>query len=158
MLLAAAIGSLGLYGHDPLWFLITGGLVYFTWGEIYSLFPAACTDSYGSAYATTNAGMLYTAKGTAALLVPLANVVAKSGDWTMVLCVGAAANIVAALMAVFVLRPMRKAHRIAQRVDFPFTLGDTGAHIGDVVLRPVQVALRLRVGHEGVGIGIDRDA
>ncbi|HEX4176883.1 MAG TPA: oxalate/formate MFS antiporter, partial [Rhizomicrobium sp.] len=113
MLLAGAIGSLGLYGHDPLWFLITGGLVYFTWGEIYSLFPAACTDSYGSAYATTNAGMLYTAKGTAALLVPLANVVAKSGDWTMVLCVGAAANIVAALMAVFVLRPMRKAHRTA---------------------------------------------
>ncbi|HEX4271595.1 MAG TPA: oxalate/formate MFS antiporter [Rhizomicrobium sp.] len=113
MLLAVAIGSLGLYGHDPLWFLITGGLVYFTWGEIYSLFPAACTDSYGSAYATTNAGMLYTAKGTAALLVPLANIVARSGDWTMVLCVGAAANIVAALMAIIVLRPMRKAHRAA---------------------------------------------
>ena len=110
MLSACAIASLGLYGHDPMWFLISGGLVYFTWGEIYSLFPAACTDSYGPAYATTNAGMLYTAKGTAALLVPLANVVSKSGDWTMVLWVGAAANVVAALMAVFVLRPMRKAH------------------------------------------------
>jgi hypothetical protein len=47
------------------------------------------------------------------LLVPLANIVAKSGDWTMVLCVGAAANIVAALMAIIVLRPMRKAHRVA---------------------------------------------
>jgi OFA family oxalate/formate antiporter-like MFS transporter len=113
MLSAGAIASLGLYGHDPMWFLLGGGLVYFTWGEIYSLFPAACTDSYGPAYATTNAGMLYTAKGTAALLVPLANVVAKSGDWSMVLLVGAAANIVAALMAVFVLRPMRKAHRAA---------------------------------------------
>jgi OFA family oxalate/formate antiporter-like MFS transporter len=113
MLLAGAIGSLGLYGHDPMWFLLGGGLVYFTWGEIYSLFPAACTDSYGPGYATTNAGMLYTAKGTAALLVPLANVVAKSGDWTVVLLVGAAANIVAALMAVFVLRPMRKAHQSA---------------------------------------------
>jgi OFA family oxalate/formate antiporter-like MFS transporter len=111
MLSACAIGSLGLYGHNPLWFLISGGLVYFTWGEIYSLFPAACADSYGPAYATTNAGMLYTAKGTAALLVPLASVVAKSGDWTTVLLVGAAANIVAALMAVLVLRPMRNAHR-----------------------------------------------
>jgi OFA family oxalate/formate antiporter-like MFS transporter len=111
LLSACAIGSLGLYGHHPLWFLISGGLVYFTWGEIYSLFPAACADSYGPAYATTNAGMLYTAKGTAALLVPLASVVAKSGDWTTVLLVGAAANIVAALMAVLVLRPMRNAHR-----------------------------------------------
>jgi len=113
MLSACAIGSLGLYGHSPMWFLVSGGLVYFTWGEIYSLFPATCTDSYGPAYATTNAGMLYTAKGTAALLVPLANVVAKSGDWTPVLLVGAAANVVAALMAVLVLRPMRKAHRAA---------------------------------------------
>ena len=113
MLSAGAIGSLGMYGHDPIWFLVSGGLVYFTWGEIYSLFPATCTDSYGPAYATTNAGMLYTAKGTAALLVPLANVVAKSGDWSPVLWVGAAANIVAALMAVLVLRPMRKAHRAA---------------------------------------------
>ena len=113
MLSACAIGSLGMYGHDPIWFLVSGGLIYFTWGEIYSLFPATCTDSYGPAYATTNAGMLYTAKGTAALLVPLANVVAKSGDWSPVLWVGAAANIVAALMAVLVLRPMRKAHRAA---------------------------------------------
>lgn len=113
MLSACAIGSLGMYGHDPMWFLVSGGLIYFTWGEIYSLFPATCTDSYGPAYATTNAGMLYTAKGMAALLVPLANVVARSGDWTMVLWVGAAANIVAALMAVLVLRPMRKAHRAA---------------------------------------------
>jgi OFA family oxalate/formate antiporter-like MFS transporter len=111
LLSACAIGSLGLFGHNPLWFLISGGLVYFTWGEIYSLFPAACADSYGPAYATTNAGMLYTAKGTAALLVPLASVVARSGDWTTVLLVGAAANIVAALMAVLVLRPMRNAHR-----------------------------------------------
>ena len=57
VLCAASIGSLALYGHNPLWFLISGGLIYFTWGEIYSLFPATCTDSYGSQYAATNAGM-----------------------------------------------------------------------------------------------------
>lgn len=111
MLSALAIGSLALYGHDPMWFLLSGGLIYFTWGEIYSLFPATCTDSFGLAYATTNAGMLYTAKGTAALLVPLATMMSPAGDWHMVLWLGACANIVAALTALFLLRPMRKAHR-----------------------------------------------
>ena len=108
---AASIGSLALYGHSPMWFLISGGLIYFTWGEIYSLFPATCGDSYGPQYAATNAGMLYTAKGTAALLVPLANVFSKGGNWGMVLMIGAAANVVAALMAVLVLRPIRAAHK-----------------------------------------------
>jgi OFA family oxalate/formate antiporter-like MFS transporter len=111
MLAAVAIGSLAVLGHDPLWFVIVGGLIYFTWGEIYSLFPATCTDSYGLKYATTNSGMLYTAKGTAALLVPLANVVSKSGDWHLVLWMGALANVVTALLAVLVLKPLRRAHR-----------------------------------------------
>jgi len=111
MLCAASIGSLALYGHNPLWFLVSGGLIYFTWGEIYSLFPATCGDSYGPQYAATNAGMLYTAKGTAALLVPLANVFSKGGNWGMVLMIGAAANVVAALMAILVLRPIRAAHK-----------------------------------------------
>ncbi|MBW8837206.1 MAG: MFS transporter, partial [Burkholderia sp.] len=113
MLASCAIGSLALLGHNPLWFVVIGGLIYFTWGEIYSLFPATCTDSYGLKYATTNSGMLYTAKGTAALLVPLANVVSSSGDWHVVLWIGAAANVIAALLAVLVLRPMRRAHRLA---------------------------------------------
>jgi OFA family oxalate/formate antiporter-like MFS transporter len=111
MLCAVAIGSLALHGRDPLWFLLSGGLIYFTWGEIYSLFPATCADSFGSQYATTNAGMLYTAKGTAALLVPLANVMSTGGNWYAVLAMGAIANVVAALMALLVLRPMRAAHR-----------------------------------------------
>ena len=111
MLAAVAIGSLAVLGHEPLWFVIIGGLIYFTWGEIYSLFPATCTDSYGLKYATTNSGMLYTAKGTAALLVPLANVVSGSGDWHIVLWMGALANVVTALLALLVLKPMRRAHR-----------------------------------------------
>ena len=76
-LAAVAIWSLGMYGHNPMLFVLTGAFIYFTWGEIYSLFPATCTDAYGFKYATTNAGMLYTAKGTAALLVPLASLVAR---------------------------------------------------------------------------------
>lgn len=112
MLAAVAIGSLAVLGHQPIWFVIIGGLIYFTWGEIYSLFPATCTDSYGLKYATTNSGMLYTAKGTAALLVPLANVVSSSGDWHIVLWMGALANVVTALLALLVLKPMRRAHRL----------------------------------------------
>ena len=65
------IFALLYFGTDPVMFVILSGLVFFAWGEIYSLFPATCTDIYGKKFATTNYGMLYTAKGTAALLVPL---------------------------------------------------------------------------------------
>jgi OFA family oxalate/formate antiporter-like MFS transporter len=85
--------------------------VFFAWGEIYSLFPSTCTDVYGAKYATTNAGLLYTAKGTASLLVPLANVLAAaSGSWQAVFVVAALMNAVAAVMALAVLKPLRAAH------------------------------------------------
>ena len=113
MLDAAAIWGLGQYGHDPVMFIVCAGAIYFTWGEIYSLFPATCTDAYGPKYATTNAGMLYTAKGTASLLVPLTAYVAAKGDWHTVFWLGAIANVIVALMALVVLRPMRKAQRAA---------------------------------------------
>ena len=74
---AIGIWALSAFGHDPVMFVILSGLVFFAWGEIYSLFPSTCTDVYGVKYATTNAGLLYTAKGTASLLVPLGNVLAQ---------------------------------------------------------------------------------
>ncbi|MBB3972196.1 oxalate/formate MFS antiporter [Hansschlegelia beijingensis] len=98
-----------LYGHDPVMFVILTGLVFFAWGEIYSLFPSTCTDTFGSKFATTNAGLLYTAKGTAALLVPFANILQQSsGSWDGVFLVAAAANILASLLAVLVLKPWRR--------------------------------------------------
>src|SRR6266581_104740 len=108
---AIGIWALSAFGHDPVMFVILSGLVFFAWGEIYSLFPSTCTDIYGTKYATTNAGLLYTAKGTASLLVPLANVLAAaSGGWHMVFLVAALMNAVAAIMALVVLRPLRTAH------------------------------------------------
>jgi OFA family oxalate/formate antiporter-like MFS transporter len=102
------IFALLYFGTNPVLFVILSGLVFFAWGEIYSLFPATCTDLYGKKYATTNYGMLYTAKGTAALLVPLANVLTSAtGSWHAVFYVAAILNIVAAVMALFVLKPMR---------------------------------------------------
>ncbi len=109
------IYALLLFAGNPVLFVILSGLVFFAWGEIYSLFPATCTDIYGRKFATTNYGMLYTAKGTAALLVPLANVLTNAtGSWHAVFYVAAILNIVAAAMALLVLKPMRL-HTIAQR-------------------------------------------
>ncbi|HEX3538203.1 MAG TPA: oxalate/formate MFS antiporter [Stellaceae bacterium] len=113
---AIGIWALSAFGHDPLHFVILSGLVFFAWGEIYSLFPATCTDVFGSRFATVNAGLLYTAKGTASLLVPLANVlVAYTGNWHAVFVVAALMNAVAAIMAIAVLKPMRASARWAPR-------------------------------------------
>jgi MFS transporter, OFA family, oxalate/formate antiporter len=116
------IYALLLFASSPVFFVILSGLVFFAWGEIYSLFPATCTDIYGRKFATTNYGMLYTAKGTAALLVPLANVLTvATGSWHAVFYVSAVLNIVAAAMALLVLKPMRS-RAIAQAAS-PATVG-----------------------------------
>jgi OFA family oxalate/formate antiporter-like MFS transporter len=105
---AVGIVALSRFGHDPFWFVILTGLVFFAWGEIYSLFPSTCGDSYGSKFAATNAGLLYTAKGTAALLVPLTSVItASTGSWHTVFYVAAGMNAAAAVMALALLKPMR---------------------------------------------------
>ena len=102
------IFALLYFGTDPVLFVILSGVVFFAWGEIYSLFPATCTDLYGKKYATTNYGMLYTAKGTAALLVPLANVLTSAtGSWHAVFYVAAILNLIAAVMALALLNPIR---------------------------------------------------
>ncbi len=109
--LLEGIGILALtaFAHQPVAFVVLTGMVFFAWGEIYSLFPATCGDTFGRRYAATTYGMLYTAKGVAALLVPLGSLLrAATGDWLAVLYVAAAVNVVAALMAPFVLKPLRR--------------------------------------------------
>ena len=102
------IYALSVFGHDPIAFVILTGLVFFAWGEIYSLFPATCGDTFGAKYAATNAGLLYTAKGTAALIVPYTSVLTTmTGSWHTVFLLAAGLNILAAFMALFVLKPMR---------------------------------------------------
>jgi OFA family oxalate/formate antiporter-like MFS transporter len=114
MFIAFFVEGIGIYtllyvADNPVLFVILSGVVFFAWGEIYSLFPATCTDIYGRKFATTNYGMLYTAKGTASLLVPLANVLTNTtGSWHAVFYVAATLNIIAAVMALAVLRPMRR--------------------------------------------------
>ncbi|WP_449233732.1 oxalate/formate MFS antiporter [Azospirillum doebereinerae] len=105
---AVGVMALSAYGSDPVAFVLLTGLVFFAWGEIYSLFPACCGDTFGSKFAATNAGLLYTAKGTAALLVPLGNIMVEaSGSWQTVFYSVAIVNALAAFLALFVLKPMR---------------------------------------------------
>ncbi len=104
------VGILALanLGTNPVLFVILSGIVFFGWGEIYSLFPATVSDTFGTKFATANAGLMYTAKGTAALLVPYANVLsAKTGSWHLVFMLAAGLNLVAAAMAILVLKPIR---------------------------------------------------
>jgi OFA family oxalate/formate antiporter-like MFS transporter len=95
---------------NPYLFVIMSALVFFTYGEIFSLFPSLSADTYGRKFATTNYGFLYTAKGTAALLVPFANVIKDAtGSWVPIFYFAAALNVCAALLAMFVIKPMRAA-------------------------------------------------
>ena len=113
MFIAFLIEGLGILvwwrlADNPVLFVLLTGVVFFAWGEIFSLFPATSADLFGRKYATVNYGLLYTAKGTASLLVPLSNTIkAATGSWTTVLVVAAIANIVAAAMAMWVLKPTR---------------------------------------------------
>jgi len=104
----ASILLLDQFGGNAAAFVLLTALVFFAYGEIYSIFPAVCADIYGRQYASANAGLLYTAKGVASLLVPLSSVIAASTlGWDGVFIATAAMNIAAALLAVFVLKPMR---------------------------------------------------
>ena len=98
---------LGTQGREPLVFVLASALYFLVFGEIYSLFPATCGDTFGPKFAATNAGLLYTAKGTAALLVPLASLLSKAYGWQSVFYVVVALNVGAALIALVVLKPLR---------------------------------------------------
>ena len=106
---AVALIGLIFAAHNPWLFVACAGATFVAAGEIYSLFPATCTDLFGTRYASTNAGLLYTAKGTAALVVPLASSIHDStGSWTSILTVLVAFNVITALLAFLVLKPMRE--------------------------------------------------
>src|ERR1700760_2628830 len=99
---------LGTAGTTPWTFIICAALIFFTWGEIFSLFPSTCTDMFGPKYATTNTSLLYTAKGLSAFVVPLANILKSySGSWHSVVAVAAIMNFAVVGLALFVVRPMR---------------------------------------------------
>lgn len=104
-----AIWGLMAFGHEPGAFLIFAPLIFLGYGEIFSLFPAVSGDTFGPKFAATNNAFLYTAKGTASLLIPLANLLKHSaGSWVPVLWIAGALPIVAAILIKSVVSPMRR--------------------------------------------------
>jgi MFS family permease len=93
-------------------FIVLSGLVFFGWGEIFSLFPSTLTDTFGSRYATTNYGFLYIAQGVGSILggPVAASLRVATGSWTPVFGVAVAMDIATALLALFALKQMRAAY------------------------------------------------
>ncbi|HEX3754888.1 MAG TPA: oxalate/formate MFS antiporter [Rhizomicrobium sp.] len=124
MALAFGLGGisywlLGTLGYAPLGFVVFAALIFLTWGEIFSLFPSTCTDTFGTRFATVNLSLLYTAKGTSAFLVPLTNIIKDAtGGWHMVFVATAIMNLAVVGLALFVLKPVRAAHGRAHRPTF----------------------------------------
>ena len=115
---AFAYWLLGSAGSTPWAFVVSAAIVFFTWGEIFSLFPSTTTDIFGPKYATTNTALMYTAKGTSAFVVPLANILkVHTGSWHAVFVVATVMNLIVVALALFVVRPMRISMSAAEKQD-----------------------------------------
>jgi OFA family oxalate/formate antiporter-like MFS transporter len=103
----AVFALLQLISH-PVWFIALSGLCFFAWGEIFSLFPSITGDLFGKTWATTNYGIVYTAKGTGAIFAGFgaAWLFEKTGSWTKVFWAMIACDLIAAFLALFWLKPV----------------------------------------------------
>jgi MFS family permease len=99
-----------LLRNDPLVFVLLSGVVFFGWGEIFSLFPSTLTDTFGTKYSTTNYGILYMAQGIGSVLGgPLAALLyAQTGSWLPVFVIIIAMDALTGILALFALKPMRR--------------------------------------------------
>jgi MFS transporter, OFA family, oxalate/formate antiporter len=109
---AAAILLLLLFSRNAPAFVVLSGLVFFGWGEIFSLFPSTLTDTFGSRYSTTNYGFLYIAQGVGSILggPVAAQMRVATGSWTPVFGMAVAMDIATTLLALFALKQMRAAY------------------------------------------------
>jgi len=114
MAIAFALGALaywllGAFGSIPWAFVTFAAAIFLTWGEIFSLFPSTCTDTFGPKFATVNLSLLYTAKGASAFFPTVASMIKDAtGDWHAVFVVATVMNLAVVALALFVLRPLRK--------------------------------------------------
>jgi oxalate/formate antiporter len=98
------------YRSDPFMLVVLSGLVFFGWGEIFSLFPSTLTDTFGTQHATTNYGFLYMAQGVGSILgAPIAAMIYEAtGSWMPVFGLVIGMDILTGLLALFVLKPLRR--------------------------------------------------
>jgi OFA family oxalate/formate antiporter-like MFS transporter len=107
---ACAVAAMVLLRDNTLLFVLLSGVVFFGWGEIFSLFPSTLTDTYGTKYATTNYGFLYMAQGVGSVLgAPVAALIyAKAGSWLPVFAIIVTLDALTGILALVALKPMRK--------------------------------------------------
>lgn len=114
MVIAFTLGALsywllGAFGTIPWAFVTFAAAIFLTWGEIFSLFPSTCTDTFGPKFATVNLSLLYTAKGASAFFPTVAAMIKDAtGSWHSVFVVATVMNLVVVALALFVLRPLRQ--------------------------------------------------
>jgi MFS transporter, OFA family, oxalate/formate antiporter len=109
---AVAIVVLFAFIDNPAMFVVLTGLVFFGWGEIFSLFPSTLTDTFGPKFAATNYGFLYIAQGVGSIFGGPAAAFLKeqTGSWTTVFIVVACLDAVTALAAITLLKELRRRH------------------------------------------------
>jgi MFS transporter, OFA family, oxalate/formate antiporter len=122
MTIAFAGEALAIFGlvytrHDPLLYVILSGVVFFGWGEIFSLFPSTLTETFGTKHATTNYGFLYMAQGIGSVLGgPVAALIYQSaGSWMPVFALIIGMDLATAMLAFFVLKPVRRSLGLSAR-------------------------------------------
>ena len=136
MFIAFSLEGLAVFGllqliHRPVWFIVLSGLCFFAWGEIFSLFPSITGDLFGKTWATTNYGIVYTAKGLASVFAApgAAWIFATTGSWVRVFWAMIACDLLAAIMALVWLKPV--AARTIAQAQLRLRLADaTGAATG----------------------------
>jgi len=98
-----------LYGTNPVTFVVVTGMLYFAYGEIFSLFPASLVDTYGRRDTTAHYGLLYTAKGVASLLIPITSEIHDmKGTWKPVMILCFTLGFTASLLIIGVARPLKR--------------------------------------------------
>jgi MFS transporter, OFA family, oxalate/formate antiporter len=109
---AASVTLMVLFRDNALVFVILSGVVFFGWGEIFSLFPSTLTDTFGTKHATTNYGLLYIAQGIGSILGgPLAALLREqTGSWLPVFAIIIAMDALTGILALAALKPMRRAY------------------------------------------------
>lgn len=115
--------------HNPVLFVLLSGVVFFGWGEIFSLFPSILTDTFGTRHATTNYGFLYMAQGVGSVLGgPLAALLHDaSGSWTPVFATVICMDFMTAILALLVLKPVRR--RFLTKTRETYSVGSAAAPV-----------------------------
>jgi MFS transporter, OFA family, oxalate/formate antiporter len=114
---AVAVTTMVLFRDNPLIFVILSAVVFFGWGEIFSVFPATLADTFGTKYATTNYGCLFIAQGVGSILgAPFAAMLHNSTEsWLPVFAIIISVDVLTGILALGALKPLRRTYLAATR-------------------------------------------